>query len=302
MHQFVGAEEPCTLHVFTTGLLRALLSPTSLSSLPETFQLDVDRLRATRSDIHHLISLDICCEVFDDLVARGINTTAREAAKTSLRASLADIIGDSRRFGDHLGNIAVEIVRLVLQVEGLPNTSDSDLIDRAEQRLKAELPLSSRTFSLRAKSLLEEQSPALYDLVRSHVKLNPTVLHEAMVPTMSVGITFGNVKSSKPAENLKSLDNVLRRLTHIAVLHWHVWSPIVYNMAGEARNDQPAATPVTEADCDALSNCSASECDSDHGSIDSEGSFNSPSPSPGPDSNEVMMDCPEPSLESQTPE
>jgi len=211
-----------------------------------------------RHDFHHLIYLDICCEVFDMLLTHKLSDEAREAAKTTLKASLVDIVGDSRRFVDNRGNIAVEIVRFVLHIEGQPNDTDPDLVELAEQRLKSDLPASSLAFTSRAQALHEQQTPKLYDMIKSNLKLTATALHEIMVPTVSTAVTpFGQPKEPLAGKReVKNMDDILRRLTHVAVLHWHIWSPMVYDPLEEDMLEScpvAAATPMpTDLDCDAL--------------------------------------------------
>lgn len=260
------------LAVFSSALFRSLLSQSSLSAFPESFQLDSERLRSMRHDLHHLISLDICCDVFDMLLTQRLSDEARDAAKTTLKASLADIVGDSRRFVEHRGNIAVEIVRFMLHVEGQPNDFDADLVELAEQQLKTDLPASSLAFTSRAKAILEEQSPKLCDMIKAHLKLTTTVLHEIMVPALPTASTpFGLPKELPAKREIKSMDDILRRMTHVAVLHWHIWSPMVYNPPEEDILASSPATTATseESDCGVLTpmtddmDIEESECEAD---------------------------------------
>jgi len=249
---------PDRLAIFVSALLRSLLSQSSISSFPETFQLDTERLRSIRHDLQHIIHLDTCCDVFDMLVGQSVSKQVRARASGALRSSLVDIVGASRRFADSAGNIAVEIVRLALQVEGSLNDTDADLVELAEQRLRVELPVSSLAFTSRAKLMFEEKLPSFFAMVKANVRLTAMALHEAMLPSLTpiqqpwAALQTTNASLSK--REARSIDDVLRRMTHVAVLHWHVWSPIVYNLP-----DEEEATPSSPVEAAELSCFCASE-------------------------------------------
>ena len=217
-----------SLRVFTSALFRSLLAHSSMSSFPETFQLDAERLRTMRHDLQHLISLDICSDVFDLLLSSPMSAGSRDAAHASLKQSITDIVGEglgSRRFMDSHTNIAVEIVRTIATIEGHDDI-DADLIELAEQRLRSDLPVSSLAFTTRAKSLFSNHSDKFYGLVKDKSRLAPTALHEFMVPATNLPTAVAGLSPIEP--KAKSLDDVFRRMAHVAILHWHIWSPLAY--------------------------------------------------------------------------
>ncbi|GAB7342098.1 hypothetical protein MBLNU457_g0374t1 [Dothideomycetes sp. NU457] len=245
-----------SLRIFTSALFRSLLAHSSMSSFPETFQLDAERLRTMRHDLQHLIGLDICCDVFDLLLSNPLSPEARESAHRSLKQSITDIVSEglgSRRFMDSHANIAVEIARVVCSMDD--HTSiDADLIELAEQRLRSDLPVSSLAFTARAKTLLANYADKFYAVVKDKSRLSPTALHEFMVPPPSAPAAIAGLLPSEPKP--KSLDDVFRRMTHVAVLHWHIWSPLAYcvEQGGELsvqRLAEPSLSPMPESCGDA---------------------------------------------------
>lgn len=226
------------LQTFTSAILRAVLSPLSMTNLPDTFQLDLDRLRAVRHDLHHLMTLEICCDMFEEAALNVSGPEAMQHARKSLKESLADILADRRRPAEHAGNIAAEMIRLMQSGSMMPAIDSADLIDQIEARLKIDLPLSSAAIAFRGKIIHEQETAALHDSIKSSLKLTTTALHETMMPSSSTaqpfGINSGKVKdATEPIAKRQTLADVLRRVTHVAVLHWQVWFAIVYDVTDD---------------------------------------------------------------------
>lgn len=282
--------------VMASATLRMLLSHQSVSSFPDTFALDADRLRSMRSELHYLIHLDICCDVFDMLSSQNVDKNARQIVRESLKASLSDIVGDSRRFLDHAGNIAVEIVRLVLQLEGSSSFSDADLVDVAEQRLRVDLHMSSMAFCSRTRNMLDDQLPNLCESIMSSIKLTPMALHEVMVPSSATPTPFGSTREAKPARQVPSMNDIMRRLAHVCTLHWHIWSPIVYVTPEDEVREAEEQEIASEA------SAASSDAESDHISIGIHSGAPTPSPSPTPESASAYSNhASGPPMESESP-
>lgn len=263
---------PDHLRVFTLALLRGLLSQSSLSSFPETFQLDGERLRSMRNDLHNIVYLDICCDVLTDLAGNRLSAASLSSARTSLRSALADIVGDVRKFADSIGNIAVEIVRLLLLHEHAGKLYDPDLVAHAEDRLRVDLQTSSRAFSTHASKLIETQSLKLYNWVKASLRLSIMQLHEAMMPPISPPPSFvGLINTHGSTGADKAIEDVFRRITHVATLHWHIWAPIVY------------LVPQEEVQSSAQSVSGDSDSGSDGAFALRQAGAPSPSPSPSPE-------------------
>lgn len=276
------------LRTFTTAVMRTLLAqPTSF---PDTFQLDTERLRSLRSDFHSIIYLDICCDVFQMLASRQVNNDTRQRAEASLRASLVDIVGESRRYIDNVGNIAAEIVRLVLHLEGSSNIYDASMLDFAERKLKDDLQQSSMAFSSRVRFLMEDQLPQLHAATVAGLKLSMMALHETMIPPLPLAAPFGLPKEVKTGREQLGLDDIVRRLAHVAILHWHIWSDTVYLTVEETAQDGLQAPLHLSPD-------------DDHILVPGRDGIPTPSPSPNPGEGPSYSNHPSgPSLCSEPPE
>lgn len=221
---------PTPLETFSSGVLRSLLSQSPIPNFPDTFHLDYERLRLLRSDVHNMIQMDMCCNAFDLLIKNKVNEQTRAAGKKSLQAKITDIVGDARLYLENLENLSAEIVRIVLELEGSNVTFDSDMMSIVEHHLRAELPLASSAFGLQLQTILDTELPRLCNAVNSSSRLPLLALHDVMLPPIQPAGKRALVKAV--AEPL--LDEILKRVTHLAVIHWHVWSPIVYDTQIEA--------------------------------------------------------------------
>jgi hypothetical protein len=234
---------PTSLETFSSAVLRSLLSQSPIPNFPDTFHLDYERLRQLRSDVHNMIQMSMCCDAFDILIKDKVNEQTRAAGKKTLQARITDIVGDSRLYLENLENLSAEIVRLVLELEGSNATFDSDMARIAEHHLRAELPLASSAFGIQLQTILDTELPRLCNAVNSSARLPLLALHDVMLPPIQ---PVGKRAAAKAvAEPL--LDEILKRVTHLAVIHWHVWSPIVYVMQAEA-DSTPLGSPGNNPD------------------------------------------------------
>lgn len=242
-HDWFKAEEallngcnlaPTPLETFSSAVLRSLLSSSPIPHFPDTFHLDYERLRQLRSDVHNMIQMDMCFNAFDLLIKDKVNEHTRVTGKKTLQARIIDIIGDSRLYLENLDNVSAEIVRLVLELEGATSTFNADMMTIVEHNLRADLPLGSAAFGTQLQAILDTELPRLCNAVNSSVKLPLLALHDVMLPPIQ---PVGKRAAAKAVVE-PLIDEILKRVAHLAVIHWHVWSPIVYVM-------QPAETDST---------------------------------------------------------
>ncbi|TKX18683.1 hypothetical protein C1H76_9473 [Elsinoe australis] len=237
-----NTSSPDKLSVFVSALFKSLLSTSSLSSLPENFSLDSDRLRSFRSDLHTLIYTQLVLDLLDRLLPSTTTHQSRTQAHASLKTSLPSIIPETRRPIDCASNIAVELIRIVASTTSTTSSSalDAAKIDFAERVLRTDLQPGSPAFQLRSRQLFAAQLPALEKVVREHLALTPLNLHDAMfASTLSSPAALFDKKAQAAAtagaatQGLRSAEAVLKRVAHVAVLHWHIWAPIVYDVPAE---------------------------------------------------------------------
>ncbi|PNS14017.1 hypothetical protein CAC42_6530 [Sphaceloma murrayae] len=266
---------PDKLSVFISALFKSLLSSSSLSSLPENFSLDSDRLRSFRADLHSLIHTQLILDTLDRLLPNTLSAAVRNKAHETLRAALPSIIPPTRRPVDCAANIAVEVVRIVQSSISSPNLFDAPKIDLAERFLRQDLQPGSTGFHIRNRQLLLSQLPALEKSVRTHLAMTPLALHDAMftAPLTSPAALFDKdaraqqMAAAQAKQQGKGVESVLKRIAHVAVLHWHIWAPIVYDSVVE---EGEVGSPAISGYDSEGSSASGSDTESEAGSEVSE--------------------------------
>jgi hypothetical protein len=221
------------LDTLTHALLRDLLFCSSTTSLTSTFYLDLDRLRTIQADMHNMICHLVCGKILVDLLASTVSRCDLPKALSVLRSSLTAIVGSRGFWAERIENIAAEIVRIALTLEGHACPYDADLISLAERRLQEDLDLNSSAFCNYAQDLLYRFLPKTKDCVNAHCRMPAIELQEALVPTMPIAQThsFGMGAVCEPVAVARPTDpdmELVRRFSHVVVLHWQIWADLVY--------------------------------------------------------------------------
>ncbi|KAK1068246.1 Protein SOSEKI 1 [Friedmanniomyces endolithicus] len=228
--------KPAPTHVdaLTSALVRDVLFNES-SPCPPSFYVDHDRLRGVRSDIRSTISHELCREVLADFAPTTVLTADLLKAQEALQCTVSAIVGMSGRFTERTDNIAVEIVRFLLMLEGRYPPFDGTLLGIVEQKLEQVLQPISQAFDKLARDTCDRLLPKLKTSVDEHIRLSALDLQDVMVPAAFVSLPpppfgFGAVCAAPPVP-VKPYDpdeDIVRRLTHVICLHWHVWAELVY--------------------------------------------------------------------------
>lgn len=221
------------LQIFSSAFFRLLFSQSSHA--PETFQLDMDRIRVIRGDLTKFVQLELCSDILSLLIRDKVNSQVHDLARSALRASVTDILGEGHQFVDCAGNIAAEIVRTVLTLEGSKICYDSEMADSVEERLQLDLRSSSLAFTERAQSLMADVLPKFVNAMEENAKLTTLALHEAMLPAVRALPVFlaGLDLQANATVEQRDMENILRRATHVGVINWKIWSLIAYNLDEE---------------------------------------------------------------------
>lgn len=243
-----GQMVPSHLQALTTGLLRDLLYNDMSSMAPQTFYLDADRLKALRIELHGRIYHAICREILREVSDPRTSPADMVKAYEVLQRSIAAIVGTSARFADKMDNIAVEIVRVALVVEGRYPPFDANLLGLVEQKLGNYLRPDSSAFRQGAMALFERLVPKLQTRVRDHARFSALDLQEMLVP--NVGKSSAVPLVMFPQQVVDVDEDVVRRFSHIIILHWQVWAELVYLV--EPANDPGYDSPESGSDGNGL--------------------------------------------------
>ena len=256
-------EYPNWLEALTSGTLRSILFVNPKNEHPNTFYLDTDRLAMIRGEFHTTVYHNLCIEILREMVKHhGPPQSVLANAVQELGRTVNAIIGTSGNFDEHLDNVAVEIMRLVLAMEGGMHQFDQRLLEHVELRLFEDCRPDSQIFKKHAQHIFNTIIPKLRDSVAEHYMMPPLRLQEILVPPPPIPMSrgFGVTLRPAPAPVEEDYDmTVVRKLTHIIVLHWQVWAPLAY-LAPEYEDDAiakngippypdspPAMVPVVEA-------------------------------------------------------
>ncbi|KAK5954709.1 Protein SOSEKI 1 [Knufia fluminis] len=216
-------------NTFTNGLVR--LSTSAETRFPQTFAYDTERLQVLRDDLFDLIHLRICMKFYQDhaLKQTGIRPTHSQCQKVSHRILqlVSSEDGDNDRVLDHFDSIALEIARVVAVAAASWNACsprlaqegvDPDLVQTATDGLWAALELQQ---------LSEIELVATW-LARRTVHFTSQFSQLDTLQISNLQRMWSADRSSKELPLAPDMDDIARRLAHIAVIHWRVWSDLVY--------------------------------------------------------------------------
>ncbi|KAK3614270.1 Protein SOSEKI 1 [Elasticomyces elasticus] len=225
---------PTHLDALTSALLRDILF-NEASPCPPTFYVDHDRLRGVRSDIRSSISHELCRELLAEMISPMVSAADLLKAQGALQCAVSAIVGMSARFLERTDNIAVEIVRFMLMLEGRYPPFDGTFLGMVEQRLEQTLQPASQAFDKLARDTCDRLLPKLKASIDAHIRMSALDLHDVMVTPTIVNMPpppfgFGAVCSAPPAppKPYDPDEDIVRRLTHVICLHWQVWADLVY--------------------------------------------------------------------------
>lgn len=251
-HLTTDIKTPTHVEGLTSALLRGLMFAENAQH-PQTFYLDADRLRMLSIELQSRVYQEICRDALVEMCPQTASRTDLVHAITGLHMSVSAIVGVSGRFADRLENIAAEIMRFLLVLEGRRDPSfDSTLLAFVEQRLQADFLPTSIVFEKHAMELFERIMPKLEASIDQHIKLSALHLQDRLVPPaplplqqqpLGMGAVCGPPDNSTTDSDPD--EDVVRKLTHIIILHWQVWADLVYLAPPEEDHDTPASNDYT---------------------------------------------------------
>jgi len=250
---------PCRFTLFITALISSVL-PTSSNDFPETFKLDASRLTGIRSDIHNTIFTSICITGLE-LLMRDVSNSSHhnETTTNGFPDFVHAIVGSNvseARWAFKVPNIAAEIVRGALSgCMATGSTADmGSLSEAVEEWLMRNLRISSELFTTTASTLGQILFEQVLQMTKTHLLLTPTEIFKSLVSSQSTHQRTG-LFSNQPTGNSSKLhrsgrtavgglqerriEDIVRRVTNIAVLHWRVWAPLLYEREDAARHAGP---------------------------------------------------------------
>ncbi|KAL0263255.1 Protein SOSEKI 1 [Diplodia seriata] len=228
------------LRVIVRGLLSLLTSSDRQGSFPETFYLDFDRLRVLRAEFRDQVYLGVAIDTFKSLLRRmGFARSVPGNHVQALREAVSAIVvvnevagtNSNQHWLVNIDNISVEIVRHALSLCGAETNYDADLVDATAERLQHLIrPEFGMVFHEQASAMRESLAARVTRSTESFVSSSPVDIFNSLIasPAASAVCAISNQDEPEGPE-AEYLDDIARRITHIAVLHWRIWGTIVYS-------------------------------------------------------------------------
>ncbi|KAK5077236.1 Protein SOSEKI 1 [Lithohypha guttulata] len=199
----------------------------SNKSLPSTLSYDKERLQVLQNDIVDLIQLDICLETFEELARKqpGRHPSPSEVQRISDRLKqLMTNDGVCEGVELHREEIIGEIARAaagvgVGDVLSTPSNIATVHFDQADLHLR-------RNLRQKYSHGLEVLTSQLSEKTSWHANR-----FSRLPDTLAISNdqrSWSARRSEKGFSAAPDLEDIARRLAHIAVIHWQVWHDLVY--------------------------------------------------------------------------
>jgi hypothetical protein len=203
----------------------------------------------------------ICSEVLAEVLCqRGFIMS--QALEVEFRQRLQSISGGPRppKWHQHaIDDIAVEIVRFTLRTTGNRSLTDADLVESVCDTLTTRLwatvrarhvhdhPVEDREEQTRVMKMSEQLYEQLYSqvfrMVEKYISSSPHDVFQALVPPSAPPSLCPVLHSGRTSDRHQ---DIVRRIAHIAILHWRTWEHLVYNnedFDGENKAHELAGVP-----------------------------------------------------------
>lgn len=230
------------MRVIVRGLLSLLTSSDRQGSFPETFYLDFDRLRVLRAEFRDQVYLGVATATFRFLLRRiGFTRSVPDSHVQALREAVSAIVvvnevagtSSNQHWLVNIDNTSVEIVRHALSLCGAEAKYDAELVDITAERLRHLVrPEFGMVFHEQASAMRESLTNRVMKSTESFTSSSSVDIFNTLVnctPAANTASTPDPTTSQEPeGPESEYLDDIARRITHIAVLHWRIWGSIVY--------------------------------------------------------------------------
>jgi len=237
------------LNIFLDAFVSSMFPFSSAHKpFPPTFKLDHSRLYALCTDVCNVICTSVCTVGLGGLMGNFCRSKKEIAsAVAALPALLQTIVGvraNETQWTTQAGNIAVELVRIAVKDDILPSPdkhyTKSALCDKMENWVRDNTASHAKLFLKKSELLQETVLACVKAIVWAHINMTPSAIFDSLVaaPARAAATTVDTsyYASSTPAEqsavhqstgNLR-VDDLIRRASHMAVLHYRVWAPLLY--------------------------------------------------------------------------
>ncbi len=200
---------------------------TNAEHLPPTFTLDYIRLRTLQEDFEHLMYQAACRWTLEEVLSSlDWKTFFPQSSYDALFTRIFIITSADESKSSPLRlteDVALEIVRVAYElchISTLPSTKD---LDFAASNLEYSSDASTSVFKDLQSYLAEDLQDIVDAEVQSTQDLTPMQIANRYVPK-------GSIPASPSAITEQTrLRRLAQQISHISVLHWRVWGPLLYD-------------------------------------------------------------------------
>ena len=212
------------LTVFARSIIDMVIS--NDSTFPTTFTFDVDRLQVLQVQFRKCVFQVICKEAFFQCLSR-IGYAASPSIDTcsNLLQRISNMRGPcstNNTQQNYTSSVALEIVREAYRLRALESLPDEELVEHTQNILLHAL----RRESIMSQNLEDCLCIDLEDMVDGELEQI-----SALTPLQLLD-RYSHSRTPKPLSNtLKEPDDlqfIAQQISHITILHWRIWSPILY--------------------------------------------------------------------------
>lgn len=232
---------------FLRGVVDIIAS--KLPSYPSTFEHDFDRLRLLQQDFQSCLTQAACRQIFIetvlDLVHSRIPPPETCDGLLTRISSLITTTELKSDFGTQARDVALEIARESHSVCGQRSLPSDSLLEKIEDRLVGFWNQGSGLFREIEKFLATDLVHLVDREVEAIVNLAPLqILNHLNPPPFPISNSPLQQQQQQQQqwgrdEQLQNgLIGIAKRTAHIAVLHWRVWGPILYEGPWGRKSDE----------------------------------------------------------------
>lgn len=209
------------LAIFVNAVVDLVVS--NSPNFPPTFEYDVQRLHRLQAEFQDCVRMVTYCVIFIKAIGHlGFIVSPTREVCDNLTKDIADLTANlDAAVGStaHFETVTLEIVRQAYRYCGNDSLPSDSLLQEMEGTLRQARNPQSIEFHQVQAILFNDLYYLVEDHVISTINLKPWSIIDRLNPMPS--------DPYAPEEDV-DLPVVARRLSHILVLHWRVWAPILY--------------------------------------------------------------------------
>lgn len=220
---------------------------------PSTFEYDFDRLRLLQLDFQNCLIQAACSQVFIECLGHmGHDRLPSTETITTLHLRICSLTAAAESRSDlckQANAVALEIVRACYSICSYKSLPSASRVDSIERRVLECWTPSSPPFQELELTLKTDFALLIDEEVKTIKSMDPieilAYLHPGPSPAFAPSrspreplLSYQELPWGRSEHLEESLVNMAKRTAHIAILHWRVWLPILYEQPWQRQEQQ----------------------------------------------------------------